>query len=257
MSQFKNPFDPANFTSGGGLWDGKVVTITGSKGVLSPMKNGDGSPVLGDDGNPVIKHVWQVTGIAEDADAERREEWSAGSLLPTPDGEGFTSPKDGSIVPFDKRSEAGKAMQALVDGGFDPALLFDGETGKPKLSGLVGCKILFRAEDKLDRNGHVKKNKKGYTQQRFYPSKLVGFAEGKAPVDAAAHSALEDKAVGVIVGILKENNGKVSRAALVRLLSAKLAGDTDANKIIGLVTKESFHTDRPWTRDDTSYNLTA
>ena len=49
MSQFKNPFDPANFTSGGGLWDGKVVTITGSKAVLSPMKNGDGSPVLGDE----------------------------------------------------------------------------------------------------------------------------------------------------------------------------------------------------------------
>lgn len=253
--EFVNPFDPANFTHGGGLWDGKTVTITAVKAQRAPMTHKDGSPVLDENGQPIVRNVLRVTGIADDAEAERFEEWSAGGLIPTDDGEGFVSPKDGSVTPLHGSSEAGKAIELARQGGFDTSLLVDMVAKKPKLSGLVGAKFVMKAEARLDKNGKEKKNAKGYVQQRFYPVKFVGFADGYKPVSPEQNNALDAKATTAITTILAENGGKVSRAALVRLLSAKLAGDTDGNKIIGLVTKESFHTNKPWTRDETSYSL--
>ena len=41
-----NPFDPANHATGGGLWDGKTVTITSAKAHTGPMTRKDGSAVL-------------------------------------------------------------------------------------------------------------------------------------------------------------------------------------------------------------------
>ena len=123
MSEHKkigNPFDEANFVGGGGLWDGKTVTILTARAVLDPMTYADGTPVIGErDGKPVIKHSLAITGIADEDEAERRESYSAGSLVPTADGDGFIK-ADGTPSGFHKGSEMAHFSKCIKDAGFEP-----------------------------------------------------------------------------------------------------------------------------------------
>ena len=252
-----NPFDPENLSHGGGLWDGKVVTILTAKAMLDHMTYGDGRPVISErDGNPIIKNVIAITGIADEEEAERRETYSVGQLVPTADGESFTDPKTGEVAPFNNKSEAGKLTQYLKDSGFDIGLLWDDDAQKMKVSGLVGAQFLFGGEAQKDKDGKVKVNKKGYEQQKFYPIEFKGFKAGvgkSAPQTNA--SELRDKAVEVVLEIIDEAGGKIGRADLVRKISSKMAGDARANKVLALVTRDDFHKDVPWTRDATGFSL--
>jgi len=258
--QVLNPFDSANFTSGGGLWDGKTVTITAAKAKFSPMQRGDGTPVIDETTNePIVKRVVEIRGIADGEEAERYEQYSIGSLVPTQDGEGFTK-QDGTIVPVHKSAEAAQFFDGVKNGGFDVNLLWDGKT--QKLSALVGARFVMKGVDKLDKDGNVKKSKKGYDQQRFVPVKFVGFSNTVKSQSAGngvsgnGASALKDKATEVVLTILSEAEGNtVTRAELVRELGRRLAGDGDSSKIIALTTREDFHKGQVWKRDGASYSL--
>jgi hypothetical protein len=261
-----NPFDPATFTKGGGLWDGKVVTIITAKANIDRLSYGDGSPVLdAKTGEQSIRNVIEIVGIADDEEKERRETYSAGSLVPTADGEGFLRRNpDGSLVaaPFHENSEAAKFSAALASGGFPVAKLWDEKAKRTKLSMLAGARLLMKAEAKLDKDGNAKKNKKGYDQQKFFPIEFLGYKGGgngnvasSTSAPQGNGSALRDKAIGVVTTLLAENGGTLTRSDLVRKLSAALNGDADCNKVLALVVREEFHKDAPWTRQGTTLTL--
>ena len=253
-----NPFEEENFISGGGLWEGKVVTILSAKTKLDPMTRGDGSAVLNDQGKQVVKNVLEIVAIADDEEAERRETYSAGaSLLPTADGEGFLR-ADGTPGAFHQNCEMAKFAKYIKAGGYDVALLWDKARGRATVLPLVGARFLMKGEAQHDKDGEIKKNKKGYTQQKFYPTEFKGFKAnvgGGGGSSAPAPGELEAKAVQGVLEVLAESGGKATRAELVRKLAAKLAQDVDGNKVIALVAKADFHKDRPWTVDGTGYTL--
>jgi hypothetical protein len=259
MSETKwvNPFDEENFLSGGGLWDGKVVVITYAKCEIERLTYGDGSPVINDrTGEQSVRNSLVLKGIAEDEEQERKESFSAGgSMIPSADGEGFIKANGEGQGLFHTNSEMHKLVADLRAGGFDVRSLWDEASHSQKFSRMVGAKLRFKAEPVLDKDGKVKKDKKGYDKKKFWPVEFCGYKEGKEPGKAPAPGALKDKAVEAVMGVLTENGGKVSRADLIRKLSTALHGDQDCNKILALVAKDEFHKDVPWTKDGTGYSL--
>lgn len=254
-----NPFEPEHQSKGGGLWDGKTVTITSAQARTEALKNGDGSPVIDEKTKQqVIQTALYIKGIAEGGDdKERHEEYSAGDkMVAAPDGEGFVM-KDGTPPKFHASSNIGKFTAALKGSGFDLSTLF--ANGKQKLSGLVGARFVFKAEAKIGKDGKPIKDKKGYVKNIHLPIKYVGAAIGiTAPKPgngavAPSNDALAVKAQGAVLAVLA--NGPLSRAELIRSLAIKLAGDADSNSVIGLVVRDDFHKGQPWVYDGLSAHL--
>jgi len=244
----RNPFDPQNLLTGGGLWDQKVVTFTSAKTATEKQNYTDQET-----GEPVFKNLLIFTGIAEDQEAERRETYSTGKYLPTEDGLGLRSPDPAKEIQFHKNSELGRLAEALAESGFDGNKLY--KDGRLNFTGIVGATFLMRGEPVLDQNGKAKKNKKGFDYVKFWPAKFVGFKEGVVGAPAGGPSPeLREKAIKAVLSVLDDNGGKASRADTVRKISGKLAGDPDVNKIIALISREDFHRDVPWTRDGTTYS---
>lgn len=253
-----NPFDPESFVHGGGLWDGKTVTITSAKAKTEALKYGDGKPVVdAKTGEQSIQTALYITGIADGGDdKERHEEYSVGDkLAPTPDGEGFTM-KDGSPAKFHANSNIAKFSAALRASGFDlSALVVD---GRQKLSKLTGARFVFKAEAKLGKDGKAVKDKKGYDKNIHLPAKFVGYAVGVvggSAAVAAGSDATSAKATDKVLAVLAGAGGKITRADLVRNLATTLAGDPDANAIITLSVLDSFHVGKPWKFDGSSLSL--
>jgi len=258
MGKFKNPLLEENFSSGGGLWNDKIVTITAATTKIVPLKYGSGEAVM-QDGKESTRHVLSIRGIGDTDEAEREETYSAGQTwLPTPDGEGFVKFDGSTGGTFSKTCELAEFLRRIRSGGFDPGLLFDEETGKTKFSGLVGAKFHMEGIDKHDKDGKPKLNAKGYVQQAFYPTIFVGFKAGVGapkPNGGADSGDLRDKAVQMVVAILTENQGRASRAEVVRRVG--LSGDTDTNKIIAMLASGKLVGDVPWVTDGTGYKLGA
>jgi hypothetical protein len=258
MGKFKNPLLEENFSSGGGLWNDRIVLITATTTRIDHMKYGSGQMVTRDDGTESTRHVLAIKGIAVDEEKEREETYSAGQTwIPTPDGEGFVKFDGSPGGTFSKTSEIAEFLRRIRAGGFDPALLFDEETGRTRFSGLIGAKFHFEGIDKKDREGKPKLNKKGYVQQAFYPTIFVGQVGGGAkPNGSAAPDELRAKAVEIVVGILTESEGRASRAEVVRRIG--LSKDPDTNKLIALLASGKLVGDGvPWVTDGTGYRLGA
>lgn len=251
-----NPFDEENFASGGGLWDGKEVTILDSKTEVDRLTYKDGSPVLNKStGEPAVRNVWTLIGIAEDEEKERKQTFSIGGLLPTPDGLGFQKP-DGTRGQLHKNSQAARLATGLKAGGFDMSLLY--KDGKPDVSALKGARLYFEGVDRVDRDGKVKVNAKGYTEQDFYPTKFLGFKEGAGKAgNGAVSDEMKEFATETVAALIKEAGGTVSRADLVRAIGTKLNGDARGPKVVQLVLKTEFSAGAPWTLDDTTFSLGA
>jgi hypothetical protein len=261
-----NPFDPETFTHGGGLWDGKTVTVTGAVAKVEALTYGDGKPVLDDKGQQTIQTGLVLTGIADGGDdKERRETYSVGDrLVPTPDGEGFVA-KDGGPPKFHANSNMGKFSAALKASGFDLGVLIvrqpDGSV-RQQLSRLVGARLVFKGEPKVGKDGRPIKDKKGYDKNMFLPVKFVGYAAGAGTVaqpagaggnGAAGGDAIKTKAKEAVLKALAA--GPLTRADLVRTLAQQLAGDADSNAVIGLVVRDEFHKGQPWHYDGTQASL--
>jgi hypothetical protein len=258
MSEFVNPLDDVNFTSGGGLWDGKSITVLQSGTDVDLLAYKDGSPVIDSrTGEQSKRNVWKIVGQAEDEDRERQETYSLGSLVPTPDGEGFVK-GDGTLGKLHSNSEAGKLAAAIKASGYDVNKLYDAKTGKTLLSKLVGATFTFKAEPKLDKDGNIKKNKKGYTENRFFPVAFVGQKDG---VGAGGNGAVKVDAdllafaTKTVTTILNENGGTLSRAGLTKEISTMLKGDPRNVAVISLVIKDEFYEDSPIKREGTQLSL--
>lgn len=255
-----NPFDTSTLAKGGGLWDGKTITVISAKATIDHLKYGDGSPVIDSrTGEPSRRNVIEIVGIAEDEEKERRETYSVGRLIPTADGEGFLTP-EGTQAPFSEKSEAGKFATALEAAGYDKSVLWDDKAKKTRLSALAGATFRMKGEARLDKDGNIKKNKKGYEEQKFYPVEYLGQkagGNGHASTTTAPGNgiAIRDKAVDTVTSLLAANNGTLTRTDLIRKLSEALAKDTDCNKVLALVVREEFHKDVPWKRNGTTLVL--
>ncbi len=250
-----NPLEPDNFAAGGGLWDDKIVTVTGSKYAIDRLTYKDGSPVKDSKtGEQAIRNVWAIEGVAEDDEKSREETYSIGGLIPTADGESFVKP-DGTPGVLHKNSEAAKFSDGMKNGGFDLATLWDGS--KVVASRLIGAQLRFKAVPRLDKDGNVKKNKKGYDQNSFYPVEYIGRKEGvTAPGTAApANDETRKLAVDTIAKVLKENGGSLGAAELVRLSSKALSGNPKAGEVAGLVLDATIDVGAPWTRDGATLTL--
>jgi hypothetical protein len=251
-----NPFDSENFAHGGGLWDGKTVTITRAVCKTEALAYKDGKPVIdAKTGKQSIQTALFISGIAEGADdKERTETYSAGDRLePMPDGEGFKS-KDGGPVKFHANSNLGKLAAALSASGFDTRTLLVG--GKQKFSNLVGARFVFKGEAKMGKDGKPILDKKGYEKNTFLPVKFLGMTAGmggSVGAAGAAPGALDEKAIAAVCTAL--GKGPLTRTALVRTLATQLVGDPDANNIIGLVVRDDFHRGKPWKYDGTTASL--
>lgn len=254
VEQNVNPFDDDNFVSGGGLWDGKTVTILDSKIEIDRLTFKDGSPVIDKNtGEPAVRHVWTIVGISDEDEKERRQTYSIGGLIPTPDGLGFTK-ADGTPGVLHKNSAAAKFASGLKQGGFDMGLLFP--NGKPDVSGLRGARVVFKAVDRLDKDGKPKVNKNGYTETDFYPVQFVGFKQGVSkPGNGAVSDELKDFATETVTSIIVEAGGNITRADLIRQLTSKLAGDERGAKVVQLVLKPEFNVSAPWTVDGTTLSI--
>lgn len=260
-----NPFDSDNFSHGGGLWDGKTVTITSAVAKTERLNNKDGSAYLDEKTRqPVFQTATYIKGISDGGDdKERHEEYSVGDkLVPTPDGEGFVS-KDGTPPKFHANSNMGKFAAALKASGFDLSTMV--VAGRQKLSALVGARFMFKAEPKLGKDGKPIKDKKGYDKNVHLPVKFVGYAQGGGTRTAAAGNgvaatgaavgALDGKATGAVINALTAGGGKLTRAQLIQGIAQALSGDADSNTIIGLIVNDAFHKDKPWKYDGKEVSL--
>ena len=247
----KNPFLDENMSEGGGgLWDGKTVTILSAKAEIRQATKTDGTSFT--------QHVLSLVGIADDSERERREDYSAGlTAVPQGDGNGFTLPEGKG---FFKTSNVAEFLRRLAKSGFDMSKLFDESTGKQNLSALAGTRFTFVGVERKDAQGNVKKSKskkndKEYIQYHFYPETFVGFKGGQTAAPKA-NGALREKATGVVTELLAgAENQTLTRANLVRNLATRLAGDADSNAIIALVVKDDFHAGQAWKRDGTTISL--
>jgi hypothetical protein len=241
-----NPYAADEFTRGGGFWDDKVVTITGAVFKLKPIVQGTGDkqvpwidPETKEQG---IAHILELKGIDAESEKERTEEYSIGQFIPSEGGEQCVHPKKPEKR-LDERSLAARFFTALENAGHDNSKLY------PKISALVGYKILFKGEPVLLKDGSVKQNKNGYDVVNFLPVSIegegAGAAAGAAAVPAGANG-LAKKADKTILGLMVKAEGKLTRKDLVKQISKTLAGDKDSNKIVALVVRQDFHKDKPW-----------
>ena len=218
-----DPFAEENAASGGGLWDGKTVTILGVQTAVSLLTKREGDQLVpyidSRTGQQVSRNELIIVGLAEDEDKERKESYSAGSLRPTEDGLGFESADPTKPTQVHKNSELFKFGAYLKAGGFDTSQFYSG--GKLNFSALKGARIIFKGEDVLDKNGKPKKNAKGYTNQKFWPRQYVGQAAGvSAGPKGNGYTAEFDVTV---VEVLTKNGGSLKQHELVRNLSMDAA----------------------------------
>ncbi len=195
--------------------------------------------------NPPIEiRAWEVRYQVDGRDKESREEYGIGKVLePSVDGETLVAPagKDASL---NKNTGAVKFRNALKASGFELSNL------KEKVSALVGARIVFAGEPKLDKDGkpksHIdKKSGKQYDDLVFFPVKFLGYTASAQAQNAAP--GVKDEAIAVVTTLLAD--GPLTRAQLISKLSAKLVGNPNSNAIIGLAVRDDFHTGAPWTRD--------
>lgn len=232
---YESQFDPSTFTEGGGgLWDGKVVQITSAS-----IKVASFGPF----------NVAEINGIAEGEDKERHQSYFLDSdQQPSADGEGidYRDPQlakgvngpGGRPAPIKLRSYGvGRFLKELVASGFDMKRLV--KDGKPHFGGLVGARIRFKAEGRVNRDGTPKKNEKKFQEQDFYPVQTIGYADGTvAKVGNGAD--LSAKAVTAVLAAAKAAGGSINRAALVPALAKGLNGDPESGAVISLAVSEAF-----------------
>lgn len=255
MTEHKNPFLKENMKVGGGLWDGKNITITVSNTEVEWIKYKDGTSYIDTQtGKPAFINVWALAGIADDEENERKQTYSLGRFVPTKDGQSFVDPNTQEIGELSQSCEAAMLSNALEETGYDMSQLFDETSGLATVGRLVGATFTFQAVQKLTQSGKPKDNKNGYPDNRFFPTVFVGQTGVKG--NGAVDSALFDFATSTVTDILKSNGGTLKRADLVKEISAKLRSDSRSAATVILVTKEEFFQGNI-KRDGTSISLTA
>jgi hypothetical protein len=234
-------------------WDGKTVTVTGSRFVKDTFRYKSGDPVIGDDGEALYNNVWEIKGVTEDSENERTEKYSIGKAnVPAEDGESFGR-EDGKPAFFHPNSKAAVFSAALKDAGFDTSKLVVPDVGI-KASNLVGAMITFKATPQLDKDGKPKEDKNGFAKVDQLPAEFVGYKEGvSAP---GGTDEITSEAQDLVVTLLTEAEGNtLTRVQLIKAIGEKLADDPNKGRITSLAVSAKFNEDSPWKVDGTTISL--
>jgi hypothetical protein len=243
-----SPYHPDNMSSGGGRWDEQVVQITGAKFIVDLLKYKDGRPVPqkrdGKDipGTQAFKNIILLKGIPVGKEKEQERKLSTGGMVPSADGEMLVPPPDRPTLQLNDGTDAGKFFAGLTEAGFDVDSLY------PKISALVGTRLLFKEDPVLDGKGQPKKSKDGrFTETVPVPLAVV---EGGTSAPVAEGNGATDEADKAILELLE--SGPQTKVQVLAALSAKFAGNPLGNSIIGAVVDDGYHKDKPWKFDGTT-----
>lgn len=252
MTEKFNPFDPDNFALGIG-WDGKVVTITDSKFVVTQFGLDENPWIDPNTGERGFSNDWAISGVYEEA-AERTEKYSIGkSLVPTADGNSFENANGKPGAAFHPSCKAAKLAKALKEVGFDLSRLVD-EEGLPNASGLIGAQFLMKGKHIFKADGSPKMSGK-FQAVEFWPVEFVGFAanvQQKSDVD----DAVRNRAYDLVTQLLEDAENKtLTRVGLIRAVGDALKGDPDLNTIQRLVVSNDFNSAAPWKVEGTTISL--
>lgn len=255
MSETQTPFNPYaadQMLEGGGLT--RDIVVTSAKYIIEQRKRKDGTPVKDDKTGELLYFIGlRIEGLSTDPKAEgkvAKYDFSSGKKAkPSPDGEMLLDEK-GNPAKLYKTSNLGRAIEALRQGGLDPALLY------PKVSYLVGAKITLAGFDQKDKDGKVKTyvgtDGKTHNSIEWFPEKYNGGAgsrTGAAAGNGAAPDAIVEKATKAVQAAIIAAGGEIIRKDLIRALGTSLKDDADAIKVTTLVAQQAFHQGKPWTFD--------
>jgi len=239
-------FNPDTYTSGGGLWADKDVTITYAKAerVRYITAAGEDKTAGGEAQAALV-----LRGIVVGEVTEREERYSAGNLRPTEDGEGFAG---GAI---NLKSGVGRFFKALTEAGFDFNRITT-KDGKPHASGLVGATLHFVGVDRLDKLGKPIVDKNGYPKQSFFPSQVVGYGTATGGNGSVADDAINLKAREAVYAILTDKK-TLSKSVLARELTQRLGQQADAMSLVTRALSDGFlrAAGAPWNYDGTTLTL--
>lgn len=253
MTEKFNPFDPDNFSLGVG-WDGKTVTVTDSKFVVSYFGLDENPWIDPNTGERGYSNDWAISGVYDDA-PERTEKYSIGkSLVPSADGNSFESANGKPGASFHPSCKAAKLAKALKEIGFPLDRLVDDE-GRPNAAGLVGAKFTMKGNHVFKANGEPKMAGK-YQAVEFWPVSFEGFGANAAPQKSEVDDAVRNRAYDLVTQLLEEADGnKLTRIQLIQGVSKALTGDPELNAIQRLVVSDAFNSTAPWKLEGTSISL--
>ena len=203
-------------------------------------------------GKDMKTNAWFVKWLEVDKGFEWTEEFSFGSLIPTPDGKGFRK-QNGEPGKLGVSTHAAKLYDLIEDGGFDTTKLFNDETGLPDVSALVGARFRIAYVQKKDKDGELKFREydgKTYPDNKKFLGEFLGFANvpgNGAAVDEESINAARE----TVHKFITDAGGSIEQPALIRALNAAKAD----KQIVTLLLKKSFNEGAPWSKDGATYSI--
>jgi hypothetical protein len=237
---------PETFSTGAGGWDGKVVLITYAKAERRPLGRAD-NPYRNEAGEIQYLNALILKGIAEGQEKEITREYEAPrSLRASEDGESFVDAKTGGAGKVSRNSKLGKFFAAAEAAGIDWQTVETAEG--TRFSGLVGAKVLFKAEPDNDKSGVQKIDKKGYSLFDFYPETFVQQGRG---VGAPKTNGADLDAVNAFIRKVVEESPerKITRAQLIQKATTQNPG------ILQYVMRDEFLRKSGLNYDGTSLSI--
>jgi hypothetical protein len=255
MSEKVGSFLPEEFTEGG-YFDDKDCTIVKAEVVEFDYAGKS-------DGGPICALAVTLREDGEDTDEnDRTEYYKIGELSKfTPSADRKNYIPVGSTTSMNKGAKAALFLKALKENGFEMSRLAKGIDGLEAVHGHVNIvpmppikgverdlKILIFTK-LTDAPGAAK----GKSARKTKAEKGEA-AETKvaSPAAASAVDGAQDKAEEVIVGLITDKGGKVSKAAIPQAMFAAIKSDAQLrNACIALSGKVDWLSsgDRPWSYD--------
>jgi len=229
---------PDDFVEGGGLLDDVDVKVVKSRWTMFTYPNSDISV-------PALEWVVQ----AEGSDETVNQIWSVGSakdFLPNPSDDGATLIPVGTATGIRKSSNVAVLLNSLINAGFPKDKMADGNAGV--FEGLE-CHILRRPAPK--RPG-LKKPAREFEETIPEVSQIhkLPWEGGKSKGGGKAVATGDDSAIEeVVLGILAENDMKVTKRDLIPKAMKAVKDAKFRNRVLTTVNNDSWLKDssRPWT----------
>lgn len=191
------------------------------------------------------KNFWRIEYKQDDREKTQFTEVSTGKKAgPGPDGEYLVDPKTGKETNPVASTAFTKSMADLKANGFDLKTLY------PKISILVGYRVIFKGVPRVDRDGLQKThvyNGETYKDYDFVPYEVVGKAGEWVSAPTGEAAVIAEKA---IVELLNEQS-PIKKVELIEKLNEKLAGNPLVNEAVLFALDDNFHDNKPWGFDGT------
>lgn len=261
MAEKAGSFLPEDFTEGG-YFDDKDCGIVNAE-VVEFDYAGKGDPIC------ALAVTLREDGNDDDAD-DRVEYYKIGELSKfTPSADRKNYIPTGSSSSMNKGAKAALFLKALKEAGFEMSKLAKG------IDGLIGVRGHVNLVPMPEMKGIDKKDLKILIFTKLNDAAPAAKAGGKAkasskkadapveqkvasPAAASSVEGAEERAVGVILELIAEKGGKVSKAAIPQAMFAAIKDNAPVrNAAIALTSKVDWLSspDRPWSYEGGELSL--